>query len=267
LVVEINGDYIFRFPQDTAARGELAAEHRLFHALEHRVSLAIPRPSFLGPRFCYDGYHMIRGQPLAGAAHYRHLAGSRRRHIAEDLGRFLAELHTALDLESALALQLPGSRDGLLEVDLLGRTLPLMSTASESAVVQHVHRLLTAITPLREDLALLHGDLHGYNLALSPGGGVAGVLDFECATVGDRHLDFRILPSFGDDLLPLTAAAYERWGAAPVDLDRCLIYYAAADLHDLTWRTEQGHEVIGGPIARRVAGVRRRLRKAGLLHA
>ncbi|MDQ6901188.1 MAG: hypothetical protein M3072_17105 [Candidatus Dormibacteraeota bacterium] len=60
---------------------------------------------------------------------------------------------------------------------------------------------------------------------------------------------------------------YERWGAAPVDLDRCLIYYAAADLHDLTWRTEQGHEVIGGPIARRVARVRRRLRKAGLLHA
>ncbi len=210
---------------------------------------------------------MIRGQPLAGAPHYRNLAGSRRWDIAEDLGRFLAEMHSALDLESALALQLPGSRYGVLEVDLLGRTLPLMGTAPEREVVRQVHRLLTAITPLQEDLALLHGDLHGYNLALSAEGGVAGVLDFECATVGDRHLDFRILPSFGDDLLQLTAAAYERWGAGAVDLDRCLIYYAAADLHDLTWRTEQGHEVIGGPVTRRVAGVKRRLRGAGLLHA
>lgn len=87
---------------------------------------------------------------------------------------------------------------------------------------------------------VLHGDFHGYNLIVDSTARVKVVLDFEEASVGDHHYDFRYLPAQAPtlDLFLATVHAYERITARSIAIDRVMGWHIRTVLGDALWRTE-----------------------------
>jgi aminoglycoside phosphotransferase (APT) family kinase protein len=262
LVVEVDGEYIFRFAGSRDVVGQLAAEHRLLAAIGDRVSAALPQPTRSAPDLSWDAYGRIEGDLLGARSVDESLTEDDWRRVAAGVGTFLAELHDAIDLESAVALELPPTFFPPSELDLLGRTLPLMESEEERELVRRVHRLLREVTPRLVRPTLIHGDLHGDNLLVGADGSLVGVLDFRTALIADRHLDFRCLFGYGE-IMEGAVEAYNRRSSIPVDLRSCQVISAANHLQDMTWRAEQGMPT--RPIPVRVSDLRERLRTRGLL--
>lgn len=93
-----------------------------------------------------------------------------------------------------------------------------------------LNRPLPGITELHECLArdlpavpgpsgIVHGDYKLDNLIISPGGGVAAVLDWEMATLGDQLTDLGLLLAYweqmGSDAFPSGDALVDLYGADP----------------------------------------------------
>lgn len=262
LVVAVNDEYIFRFTGSRPAAEWLAAEHRLLAAISGRVTARVPEPCRTDANWAFDAYPRIEGDLLAAQVCSRSLSEASRRRIASEIGRFLAELHAAVDLQTAHGLRLPPPGYPPFEPDLLRRTLPLLECDADRAMVREVDRLVAGALPALNSPALLHGDLHGDNLVISADGSLAGVIDFRAAVVADRHIDFRCLFPY-EDVLDGAVDAYNRVSPVPVDLRLCQIIGAAYELYDVTWRAEEG--VLRGAIPVHLAQVRSRLVGCGLL--
>lgn len=265
IAAEVNGDYVFHFAGDAAAADSLAAEHRLLEAISGRISTRLPDPWRSAPDHRFTAYRWIDGHPIGGRAFDGSLSDTALTRAAADVGRFLAELHQAVDLETAVGLRLPPPVYPTSEPHLLGRTLPLMEGEEDRALVRRVHSLLSEVTPRLRSPTLIHGDLHGDNLIIADDGSLVGVFDFRTAAVADRHVDFRCLLGYGD-MMEGAVESYNLRSKVSVDLRSCQVISAANDLYDMTWRAEKGtpHSLLGAlPV--RVAGLREQLRGRGLL--
>ncbi len=104
----------------------------------------------------------------------------------------------------------------------------------------------------KEDVNVIHGDLHAYNLTSNPTNGkLVGILDFESVALEDFHWDFRYLLSWGylcdrpDFLLQTVLNEYAKLSHRSCSFRRCLLYSAITDFYDLTWRTEQAYPIVG----------------------
>jgi aminoglycoside phosphotransferase (APT) family kinase protein len=262
LVVEVNQEYVFHFAGSRAGAEWLAAENRLLAAIAGRISTRLPEPWRFATDHAFVAYRRIDGDLLGTLAFDHTLSEAAWARVAADVGRFLAELHQAIDLETAIGLRLPPPEYPKFAPDLLGRTLPLMNSEEDRALVRHVHRLLTEITPGLASPTLIHGD----NLVIAADGSLLGVLDFRSALIADRHIDFRCLFGYGD-IMEGAVESYNRESPVPVDLRWCQVISAANDLHEMTWRAEMGmlHGSIPIPIPVRVADLREKLRLRDLL--
>lgn len=102
IAAEVNGDYVFHFAGDAAAADSLAAEHRLLEAISGRISTRLPDPWRSAPDHRFTAYRWIDGHPIGGRAFDGSLSDTALTRAAADVGRFLAELHQAVDLETAV---------------------------------------------------------------------------------------------------------------------------------------------------------------------
>lgn len=262
VVAEVNAEFVFHFAGSARAVGRLAAELRLLEAIAGRISTRLPEPWRTAPDHSFNVYRRIEGHPLGGRAFDGSLSEAAWGRVAAGVGRVLAELHEAVDLDTAIGLHLPPPDYRPFQIDLLARTLPLMASEEDRALVRRVDRLLGGVLPGLDSPTLTHGDLHGDNLLIADDGTLVGVLDFRAAVVADRPLDFRCLFGYGD-IMEGAVETYNLASGVPVDVRSCQVISAANDLEDMTWREEANMPLV--PIPIRVAGLRERLRVRGLL--
>ncbi|UCH03668.1 MAG: phosphotransferase, partial [Candidatus Thorarchaeota archaeon] len=97
-VFEVDGRYIFRFPSTfltTEERSRLVRrEAEVLNGLKDRIKVRIPSPLFVDAdsEIPYMGYEKIPGSSLT--VHYSKTPIRQRQRIAEQVGRFLGELHS-----------------------------------------------------------------------------------------------------------------------------------------------------------------------------
>jgi aminoglycoside 2''-phosphotransferase len=92
---EVNGEYIFRFPQGVEGKRQLAVETRLLPEVGRVLSLPVPQFEFVwNGDEPYDkpfaGHRKILGVPLAT----KDVGSAAAKHLAQQLGTFLSELHS-----------------------------------------------------------------------------------------------------------------------------------------------------------------------------
>jgi aminoglycoside phosphotransferase (APT) family kinase protein len=257
-------DLIAWIPIDPSGAEQLGREGKLLRLLESRVSFGLPSMKHCEPRI--QVRRRIPGIQVGGDGRERAFAalpqGAR---LADDLGRALGSLHSAVTPAETSSLRLtqrgilPGAR--ALRDRLDGK---LLDQTIEDVFV----RLLALYDQLEipdDDIALIHGDLWGGNLAVdAESGALNGIFDFDNAGIGDRHLDLMYVHSFGEVFRERVFAAYAATSGFELSVQRTALYHAIsavaalADAHDkgegIAECTRWVADVCHGPVGRLALG-------------
>lgn len=232
LALDVDDRLIFKVPRHAKATAELETEARLLDLV--RPSVALPVPDlvlFREPRL-HSRHSKLPGEHLQ-REDYEALPEGARARLAEDLARFLAELH-AIPPAAARAAG-AGPEPVWLRPDEVARRLdaPLVPRRLRTAG----RAVLDAFTGLGRDPlgeALCHFDVRGRNMAWDHAAQrLNGLYDFGDACLGGPHLEFLSTSRVSADLAARVMAAYGRATGCAVDADRVAILVAAYRLRVL----------------------------------
>ncbi|XNL31488.1 phosphotransferase family protein [Longispora sp. K20-0274] len=200
-----------------------------------------PDPAVLGAPF-YVMAH-VDGTVYRSAAQTAGLDPARARTVAYALMDTLADLH---DVDpAAVGLADFGRPDGFLARQLRRWRIQLdASRGRDLPGIDELHAALAAAVPDSGRPAIVHGDYRLDNVLVSDRDGIAAVLDWEMATLGDPLTDLGVFLVYWTGLAHLPANAVsdavgDNFPAGPELIDR----YAArrdVDLSRLHWYTAFG---------------------------
>ncbi len=240
-VLEVNGEWIFRFPRREEVLPGLEKELRLLPLLAGWLPASIPQVEYLARR--KDGDLLFMGyQKIPGAA--VSVAALERDRVAQGIARFLSALHN-LPLELAGQAGIAG-RDALA---WRAGFLDFMDWACE-----HAFSLLSPIAReqaeclwegyLQEEAnftfqpCLIHCDL-GPEHILVDQDGLSGVIDWEDAAIGDPAIDFAGLYWMNDPAgFARVLAHYDR-PVEPSFERRAAFYATIAPFHEIRFGLEK----------------------------
>jgi aminoglycoside phosphotransferase (APT) family kinase protein len=247
LVLEIDGEWIFRFPRRREVERWVEREIVLLAELAETLPLAVPRFELIARNgLVCVGYRKLVGDPAtAGLGE----AGGR------DLGRFLRALHR-FPVERARALEIPcfdpaDWRDRLRSLcETFGKDVfPLLAPSER----RQAEQLFARVDELDFVPVLVHGDL-GPEHVLCRDGRVVGVIDWSDARVGDAALD--LAWCLNGTPPPIADAVARAYDVSPADRERSLFYHRLGPWYEVVYGLETGQERF---VASGVAGIRARL--------
>jgi aminoglycoside phosphotransferase (APT) family kinase protein len=247
LVLEVDGEYVFRFPRRPAVEEWVERETRLLPALAEVLPVAVPRFEFVAHNglLCV-GYRKLVGGPASADLDER---------AGEDLARFLAALH-GFPVERARSLGVPfyepDAWHAMLEGfcgDLRERVLPLLSRGERAPAERFLH----GIPRPHFEPVLLHGDL-GPEHVLCHEERVVGVIDWSDARVGDPALD--LAWCLNGSARVVAEAVARTYGVDPSTRERSLWYHRLGPWHEVVYGLETGWSRF---VESGVAGIRARL--------
>lgn len=214
LVVESARGIVFRLSKNESVAAGYDREAQVLLRAAPYLDLPVPSPKWcaspskLAP-YGVLGYPKLTGVPL----HKGHLETLDWHRIADDLGRFLRQLHST-PVEQFVDLDLPlfHSRPEALN-QMQQNVLPHLETALSLDEYYEVRRWweefvaderMQSYKPV-----LVHGDLFYANVLVDEDvSEVAAVLDFEDATLGDPAQDLAVQHHLGQEFAEAVLAAY-----------------------------------------------------------
>jgi aminoglycoside 2''-phosphotransferase len=229
-VIILNEDLVFRFPRDDDV--DLGREIAVLNALRGKTMLAIPRIEYVGTSARYVGYRMLRGQPLT-SDRYARRSDVEKAKVADDLARFLFEIHSAISVARArsFGLKLDDHESYVREAAGLRARVgdPALVLFIDDTIQEASSRLR-----LPAPQAFLYNDLHGDNMAFDEiDGRLNGIFDFGDVAYGDINRDFATLYYIDRTLMEATAAAYERTSGLMLSRRRMILWYRLERFADL----------------------------------
>ncbi|MCM3672652.1 phosphotransferase [Peribacillus simplex] len=199
-VIQINGEFVFRFPRRPIAVTLIQVENQLLPSIAGTFPLAIPEPVFFGKPstlypYHFTGYKMVKGHlPVEGSL-------ANKAESAKRFAHFLKVLHS-FPVERAMRLGV--QPDGMMRLDVSYRKKSLMENVSNLlklgyfeqayAVKDFVEELGELV--VQSPISLVHGDIHIRNVLLDDEGVLAGIIDWGDVHVGNRAIDFSFLYSY-----------------------------------------------------------------------
>jgi aminoglycoside phosphotransferase (APT) family kinase protein len=192
LVLEVNGDWIFRIPRRPQVEEWVEAELRLLPVLAPTLSLPVPRFD----RVARNGVRCVGYRKLPGAPFDVREAAAHVEEVGAQLGRFLRDLHS-FPPATARTLGVPShdrnpswrSRYHDLCAEFRERVGPLLEADERALAFATFERYLRDDDNFRFVPAVVHADL-GPEHVLCAAGRVTGVIDWSDARIGDPALDF-----------------------------------------------------------------------------
>lgn len=247
-ILDVDGEWMFRFPKHSAAADELERECRLLQVIKtHIHSCRIPEPVLHrnhGP--VYAVYPKISGTSISRQL-FDDLQPAVRRAAAQQISAFLRELHSIP--ASALGdADLPLTvTDRVYWQDFLSRlevhVFPHIRPEAADRIRTDFSEFLNDPANFQYTPVLIHGDLGAVNLLWNAGcGRLEGVIDFGQASLGDPACDIASLicpRSLGEDLVPLLCSVYPEVTHL---LDRARFYISTFALQDALFGAEHGDE-------------------------
>ncbi|MGE7906289.1 phosphotransferase [Peribacillus sp. NPDC094092] len=199
-VIQINGQFVFRFPRRPIAVTLIQVESQLLPSIAGTFPLAIPEPIFFGKPstlypYPFTGYKMVKGHlPVEGST-------ANKAESAKRFAHFLKALHS-FPVERAMRLGV--KHDGMMRLDVSYRKKSLMENVSNllklgffeqaQAVKDFVETL--GELDVQHPVSLVHGDIHIRNVLLDDEGVLAGIIDWGDVHVGNPAIDFSFLYSY-----------------------------------------------------------------------
>lgn len=251
-VLEVNGEWMFRFPRRPKGIAQLKREAAFLEKVSPHLPGSVPRYE----RICWDsdppfgGYRKVAGLSLSDA---RNIPPD----VFADLGCFLSALHS-LPPEEVFPSDSMGQADWVAlwqrRVRLWGeRVLRELDPFLESAVRGWFRRLLEILDSSSVRLTPIHGDLSAEHILIR-NGRLSGVIDWGDACWGDPALDFAALwHDMGETLARETARHYTGQQDATFWI-RADLYRKLAPLHGLLHALEQGDRRLWQTNIRRLEG-------------
>ena len=218
IVVEVNGELLFKFPRRPEVRAQLEKERLLLPELGKVLPVPVPRILFVGAVEGTDDTQFIGYRKIDGVELTSELASSvTGQQLALELSRFLSELHR-FPVPEALRLKVPdlGAARWRQEYrDYYDRqrrgVFPLLKQNAQ----EKAHALWDGFLSEEDNFAfgpvLIHRDLGGEHVLCDPDqGSVAGVIDWGDAAIGDPAIDFAgLLLDCGAEFAQAVLAGYE----------------------------------------------------------
>jgi aminoglycoside 2''-phosphotransferase len=218
LVLEVNGQYIFRFPRFRGGWTRLRRELAILPSLSPHLGVATPRYEFVwgGNRehpWKFAGYRKLEGLACAESR----LRRESLMRLGRDMGSFLSDLHSFNPPQSI--------------VGFISRYNPKAWTESRALFHRRVRRLvyprlrphvrkwaedfwqwsLEVFSRAEFEPTLIHADLRGGNVIISPSTGeLKGIIDWDNAAVADPALDFMGMFELNHDLGEIALRNYRR---------------------------------------------------------
>lgn len=214
-VYEVEGSYIFRFPSTFLAAEErsrlVRREAEVLNGLNDHITVQIPCPVFVEADSDdpFMGYQKIPGSSLN--RHYSKAPIKKRRSVAEQVGRFLGELHD-LDLTEISS----GASDSPFDAEsdrkewsefyerVVEITYPNLSSTQRRWSDALFHDFLDYDENFEYEPVLVHGDFDTSNILVNPDTfEVTGIIDFEEAGMYDPAADFLFQREGAEFLTPI----------------------------------------------------------------
>jgi aminoglycoside 2''-phosphotransferase len=199
LVIEVNHDWMFRFPRNQAARKALVCEKLFLPRFAAMSPLPVPQYSFVGDDFV--GYRKIEGARLTRQL-FDALEDETRDTLARQIGKFLSALH-AFPLDEARAMGLEAGWGGWRERACARFRESVAPLLSESAR-KNALALFDEFFALRWKPVVIHGDFYPRDHLFfdETQRRLSGVIDFGDLTIDDAVTDFTsLLEDFGESFL------------------------------------------------------------------
>jgi aminoglycoside 2''-phosphotransferase len=210
LVLEADGELIFRFPRRIEVARALGFEVRLLDYLARRLSTPLPTPLRIGTLNHPEGWPFMVYQKLPGVPllDYRPLRGPERARLQSFVARFLHELS---ELSSAPIRRLgcnPGDPLAWRRLYLGLREryervgVERVPTRLDRQIRAEFDGFLPTLGNSHYRAVVTHRDLGPYNILWDPAmGRPSGVIDWEDARLGDPAFDLVGLVPFGPSFL------------------------------------------------------------------
>jgi len=235
----IGDTHVLRRANADWVRSLMVREHLLLHHLSGRTTLSIPESVFVAPDGEFDLLVKARGEPIE-YSWWPRLEPEYQLDIAKQFGRFLAELHGALEFGQAIAMGFergasPPSPEWVKE-----RLVGQLSSPKRESLLKELLRIAPRLYEEALPPALLHDDFSHHNAGFSPDGHrVLGVFDFTQARLGDPHRDLRYAFTF-EPFAESMIKEYE--SVRGLELDRNLLraWHAWSALGTLAWEFHHG---------------------------
>lgn len=245
-ILEVNGEFVFRFPRLPGRRERLKLEVSLLRAIHAKLST--PVPSY----FCFwegdrryprpfAGYRRIHGVPCTRS----NLRTSWVAGLGRDLGRFLTELHSIPVSELPEDNRRWAARETWSEeyhrhaLAIRRHAFPLMPKGDRLLADRLLRGTVRRINAAKFSPCLVHEDLTAGNILCVPStGSLSGVLDWGDARIGDPAIDFVGLFEMSRTLGEKALEAYSL--SEPGLRERIDLYLAILPLAEVAWGVQMG---------------------------
>ena len=196
LVLEVNGEHVFRFPKSKESENRLKNEIQILPRLRKYLSTPVPDYTFVwkgGRKYWrwFGGYPMLQGIRITR----RTLSRESLRGVAEQISEFLNELQAAKILSNEVPIPKYSKKEWLeaerLQYNKIRKTVyPLLSVGIRARSELFWHQLLAYLAQSDFKPTLLHGDLSTENILFDPESWmITGVLDWGYSQVSDPALE------------------------------------------------------------------------------
>jgi aminoglycoside 2''-phosphotransferase len=244
LVLEVNHEYIFRFPRQMKSllsdyktnTERMRMEINVLDNLKGKTSLTIPKVIFQGKKYAYFGYKKILGKKLTPKM-IKSLDKRQYQKLICDLTNFLFQIHSSIDAQKAKKLKILrenyASYSNLIIAKIL-KPKKIKDKLTYNFITKIVLEYQTMIRDTKDE-AFLYNDLHGDNMAFDTSRQkLNGVFDFSDVMFGDINLDFNPLCRFGLDFVKQILNEYSRVsGKKNLNVRKIFVYYLINGISDL----------------------------------
>ncbi|ESA32637.1 6 -aminoglycoside n-acetyltransferase [Leptolyngbya sp. Heron Island J] len=214
-VLDVNDQFIFRFPKYIEGLHALKQEITLLKYIQGRISLATPEPEFIclaDLSGAFMGYPKIPGEPLWNNL-LSNASSTTQGNLAKQLGEFLSTLHRLSSI-TELATCLPRNDTASQWTEIFRRIrtklIPHMRPDAQTWIISHFERFLNEPKHFAYKPVLKHGDFGTSNILFDQTtNSISGIIDFSNASLGDPAYDFAgLLSSYGENFVYQASCGY-----------------------------------------------------------
>jgi aminoglycoside 2''-phosphotransferase len=207
LVIEVNGEWMFRFPRQEISRKAFVVEKAFLAKFKSISPLPVPDYRYMGDEF--GGYRKIPGM-LLSAELFQTLSRASRERIARQLGRFLSAVHN-FPLDEAKRLGLTEGWDGwYVEIvqNYRETVAPMFSPSARKNTLLCLDQMLAEPFETR----VIHGDFafEDHVFFDEEKRQLSGMIDFADVTINDPAHDFQNIIEYGGETFFQTVMEHYR---------------------------------------------------------
>ncbi|NQY38148.1 MAG: cupin-like domain-containing protein [Alteromonadaceae bacterium] len=207
VVVDINSEYIVKFPRSNFGVQGLYAEQEVTDFIRNKVQLGIPDISIHEEPVVLGRYPKLPGKSFA-QTHYEQLSEQTKANLAEQLAQFMADMHV-IPLENMKQTGIEKASSWKSHIDFINQHLAEENDDVIKTLLLEVENNKLIFNVSDDDLVFGHFDLQSRNILLNGNHqSISGIIDFGQCKIGDLHQDLSVMNLSSPELAKRTVLAY-----------------------------------------------------------